>query len=93
VLERSGHSRGFSSPGFVSEIAGLPLPAVAHQASFQNLIQEAEINCLHAKSADKDFIVVEGSMTSVGASPTAPDRRQNIPMPAKLLRLRGKVDQ
>lgn len=45
----------------------VPLLAVAHQASFQNLIQEVEINYWNSKSADKDFIVVEGSMTSIGA--------------------------
>ena len=44
-----------------------PLLAVALQASFQNLIQEVEINYLNSQSADKDFIVVEGSMTSIGA--------------------------
>ena len=45
----------------------IPLLAVAHQASFQNLIQEVEINYLNSKSANKDFFVVEGSMTSIGA--------------------------
>ncbi|HWH76892.1 MAG TPA: hypothetical protein VNT76_05950 [Candidatus Binatus sp.] len=45
----------------------VPLLTVAHQASFQNLIQEVEFNYLSAKSADKDFIVIEGSMTSIGA--------------------------
>jgi hypothetical protein len=45
----------------------VPLLAVAHQASLQNLIQEVEINYLNSKSADKDFIAVEGSMTSIGA--------------------------
>ena len=39
----------------------VPLLAAANQASFQNLIQEVEINYLYAKSADKDFIVVEGA--------------------------------
>ena len=37
----------------------VPLLAAANQASFQNLIQEVEINYLYAKNADKDFIVVE----------------------------------
>jgi hypothetical protein len=45
----------------------VPLLAVAHQASFQNLIQEVEFNYLSARSSDKDFIVIEGSMTSIGA--------------------------
>jgi len=55
-----------STPCMLQNVS-VPLLAVAHQASFQNLIQEVEINYLHAKSADKDFIVVEGSMTSIGA--------------------------
>jgi len=55
-----------STPCMLQNVS-VPLLAVAHQASFQNLIQEVEINYLHAKSADKDFIVIEGSMTSIGA--------------------------
>ena len=43
----------------------VPLLAAANQASFQNLIQGVEINYLYAKSADKDFIVVEGATTGV----------------------------
>ena len=55
-----------STPCMLQSVS-IPLLAVAHQASFQNLIQEVEINYLNSKSADKDFIVVEGSMTSIGA--------------------------
>ncbi len=55
-----------STPCMVQSVS-IPLLAVAHQASFQNLLQEVEINYLNSKSADKDFIVVEGSMTSIGA--------------------------
>lgn len=55
-----------STPCMLQNVS-VPLLAVAHQASFQNLIQEVEFNYLSAKSADKDFIVVEGSMTSIGA--------------------------
>jgi hypothetical protein len=55
-----------STPCMLQNVS-VPLLAVAHQASFQNLIQEVEYNYLSAKSADKDFIVVEGSMTSIGA--------------------------
>ena len=43
----------------------VPLLAAANQASFQNLTQGVEINYLYAKSADKDFIVVEGATTGV----------------------------
>ena len=43
----------------------VPLLAAANQASFQNLIQEVEINYLYGKSTDKDFIVVEGATTGV----------------------------
>jgi hypothetical protein len=55
-----------STPCMLQSVT-VPLLAVAHQASFQNLIQEVEINYLNSRSADKDFIVVEGSMTSIGA--------------------------
>jgi len=55
-----------STPCMLQNVS-IPLLAVAHQASFQNLIQEVEFNYLSAKSADKDFIVIEGSMTSIGA--------------------------
>ena len=55
-----------STPCMLQSV-NVPLLAVAHQASFQNLIQEVEINYLNSKSPDKDFIVVEGSMTSIGA--------------------------
>ena len=55
-----------STPCMLQNVS-VPLLAVAHQASFQNLIQEVEFNYLSAKSADKDFIVIEGSMTSIGA--------------------------
>jgi hypothetical protein len=43
------------------------LLAVAHQALLQRPMQEVEIVYLNSKSTDKDFIVVEGSMTSIGA--------------------------
>ncbi len=55
-----------STPCMLQSVT-VPLLAVAHQASFQNLIQEVEFNYLNSKSTDKDFIVVEGSMTSIGA--------------------------
>lgn len=55
-----------STPCMVQNVS-VPLLAVAHQASFQNLIQEVEFNYLSAKSTDKDFIVIEGSMTSISA--------------------------
>lgn len=55
-----------STPCMLQNVS-VPLLAVAHQASFQNLIQEVEFNYLSAKSADKDFVVIEGSMTSIGA--------------------------
>jgi len=55
-----------STPCMLQSVS-VPLLAVAHQASFQNLIQEVEFNYLSAKSADKDFVVIEGSMTSIGA--------------------------
>src|ERR1700744_4089718 len=45
----------------------VPLLAVAHQASFQNLIAEIESNYLYATTKDKDFIVIEGSTT--GSTP------------------------
>ena len=55
-----------STPCMLQNVS-VPLLAVAHQASFQNLIHEVEFNYLTAKSADKDFVVVEGSMTTIGA--------------------------
>ena len=55
-----------STPCMLQNVS-VPLLAVAHQASFQNLIQEVEFNYLSAKSANKDFIVIEGSMTAIGA--------------------------
>jgi hypothetical protein len=53
-----------STPCMLQSVS-VPLLAAANQASFQNLIQEIEINYLYAKSADKDFIVVEGATTGV----------------------------
>jgi hypothetical protein len=53
-----------STPCMLQSVS-VPLLAAANQASFQNLIQEVEINYLYAKSADKDFIVVEGATTGV----------------------------
>ena len=55
-----------STPCMLQNVT-VPLLAAAHQASFQNLLQEVEINYMNSKSADKDFIVIEGSMTSIGA--------------------------
>ena len=55
-----------STPCMLQSVS-VPLLAAAHQASFQNLIQEVEFNYLSARSNDKDFIVIEGSMTSIGA--------------------------
>ena len=53
-----------STPCMLQSVS-VPLLAAANQASFQNLIQEVEINYLYAKSQDKDFIVVEGATTGV----------------------------
>jgi dethiobiotin synthetase len=53
-----------STPCMLQQVS-VPLLAAANQASFQNLIQEVEINYLYANSADKDFIVVEGATTGV----------------------------
>jgi hypothetical protein len=53
-----------STPCMLQSVT-VPLLGAANQASFQNLIQEIEINYLYAKSADKDFIVVEGATTGV----------------------------
>jgi hypothetical protein len=53
-----------STPCMLQQVS-VPLLAAANQASFQNLIQEVEINYLYAKSTDKDFIVVEGATTGV----------------------------
>ena len=53
-----------STPCMLQQVS-VPLLAAANQASFQNLIQEVEVNYLYAKSTDKDFIVVEGATTGV----------------------------
>ncbi len=53
-----------STPCILQQVS-IALLAAANQASFQNLIQEVEINYLYANSADKDFIVVEGATTGV----------------------------
>lgn len=53
-----------STPCMLQSVT-VPLLAAANQASFQNLIQEIEINYLYARSEDKDFIVVEGATTGV----------------------------
>ena len=63
-----------STPCMLQNVS-VPLLAAANQASFQNLIQEVEINYLYAKSTDKDFIVVEGATT--GVTPCT-----NCPLPA-----------
>ena len=78
-----------STPCMLQNVT-VPLLAVAHQASFQNLIQEVEINYLNSKSADKDFVVVEGSMTSIGACTNCARPGVGIRQREKeLLRLRG----
>ncbi len=53
-----------STPCMLQQVK-VPLLAAANQASFQNLIQEIEINYLYSNSKDKDFIVVEGATTGV----------------------------
>ena len=53
-----------STPCMLQQVKA-PLLAAANQASFQNLIQEIEINYLYSNSPDKDFIVVEGATTGV----------------------------
>jgi hypothetical protein len=53
-----------STPCMLQQVS-IALLAAGNQASFQNLIQEVEINYLYANSADKDFIVVEGATTGV----------------------------
>jgi hypothetical protein len=63
-----------STPCMLQNVTA-PLLAAANQASFQNLIQEVEINYLYSRSADKDFIVVEGATT--GVTPCT-----NCPLPA-----------
>jgi len=63
-----------STPCMLGQVKA-PLLAAANQASFQNLIDEVEINYLYAKSPDKDFIVVEGATT--GVTPCT-----NCPLPA-----------
>jgi hypothetical protein len=63
-----------STPCMLQHVT-VPLLAAANQASFQNLIQEVEINYLYSKSPDKDFIVVEGATT--GVTPCT-----NCPLPA-----------
>jgi hypothetical protein len=63
-----------STPCMLQHVS-VPLLAAANQASFQNLIQEVEINYLYANSTDKDFIVVEGATT--GVTPCT-----NCPLPA-----------
>jgi hypothetical protein len=53
-----------STPCMLGQVKA-PLLAAAMQGSFQNLIQEIEINAMYAKMADKEFIVVEGATTSI----------------------------
>jgi hypothetical protein len=53
-----------STPCMLQQVT-VPLLAAANQASFQNLIDEVEINYFDARSRDKDFIVVEGATTGV----------------------------
>jgi hypothetical protein len=54
----------------------VPLLAAAMQASYQNLIQEVEINYDHAKTTDKEFIVVEGATTQVRPCPFCAQPRE-----------------
>jgi hypothetical protein len=70
----------------------VPLLAVAHQASLQNLIQEVEINYLNSKSADKDFIAVEGSMTSTVPAPTAQTPRRGAPTPERTFLITRQIE-
>ena len=53
-----------STPCMLGQVKA-PLLAAAMQGSFQNLIQEIEINYMNAKTADKEFIVVEGATTGI----------------------------
>ncbi len=53
-----------STPCMLQSVS-VPLLAAAMQGSYQNLIQEIEINYNYAKTSDKDFIVVEGATTQV----------------------------
>ena len=68
-----------STPCMLQSVT-VPLLAAANQASFQNLIQEIEINYLYARSEDKDFIVVEGATTGVTPARTARCPLQRIRM-------------
>jgi len=43
------------------------LLAVAHQVSLLNLFKKVESICFSSKCAGKDFIVIEGVMSSIGA--------------------------
>ena len=70
----------------------VPLLAAANQASCRNLIREVKINYLHAKSADKDFIVVEGANTGVTPYTNCAIRLRPSQC-YESLRLRSKMDQ
>jgi hypothetical protein len=68
-----------STPCMLQNVS-VPLLAAANQASFQNLIQEVEINYLYAKSTDKDFIVVEGRPPALRPARTVRCPLRHIPM-------------
>lgn len=53
-----------STPCMLQNVTA-PLLIAAMQASFQNLIQDMEMNYSYAKSKDKDLIVVEGATTNI----------------------------
>jgi len=53
-----------STPCLLQSVTA-PLLVAAMQASFQNLVQDMEINYSYAKSKDKDLIVVEGATTNI----------------------------
>jgi len=53
-----------STPCMLQSVTA-PLLVAAMQASFQNLVQDMEVNYSYAKSKDKDFVVVEGATTNI----------------------------
>jgi hypothetical protein len=53
-----------STPCMLQNVTA-PVLIAAMQASFQNLVQDMEVNYSYAKSKDKDFIVVEGATTNI----------------------------
>jgi len=53
-----------STPCMLQSVT-VPVLIAAMQASFQNLIQDMEVNYSYAKSKDKDLIVVDGATTNI----------------------------